>query len=312
MTLVTASAATAASAPAAPAPAVAQRRRLARYGLLAWILVSLILLLCSLNPQSAAAESTLRLHGALHREGPVGIISHRGAAALAPENTLSAMRVAIDQGVDFIETDVQLTADGVPILMHDFTLDRTTSGGGRVADHTLEQIKRLDAGGWFAPAYTWEPVPTLVEFVDLLGGAPTRALVELKGVWAPEQIASVVDLLRERQLVHRVALQSFDVHTLRMLQEVGPEFARVLLTREWDEPTVRLAGELQVSAVGARAKLYDERPELLDRLRAVGIGSLVYTLNSEKRWRAAVERGVDLVVTDDPVSLAEWRGPAPV
>lgn len=280
--------------------------RAPRLTLLAWVVATLFLVICSVNPQSAAAASTLQLHGALHRDDASGIISHRGAAALAPENTLSAMRVAIDQGVDFIETDVQLTADGVPVLMHDLTVDRTTSGNGAVAEHTLEQIKTLDAGGWFDPAYAWEPVPTLIEFLDLLDESPTRALVELKGEWGPEQVEAVVELARERHLVHRIAFQSFDPPALELLQEHGPEFARVMLTREWDESVVELAAELRVSAVGARISLYNERPELLEPLRAVGVGSIVYTLNSERTWDAAAELGIDLVVTDDPVSFAEW------
>lgn len=275
-------------------------------GLLAWTLVTLLLVLWGATPHAAAASS-MQMHGALHREGAVGIISHRGAAAIAPENTLAAMRVAIEQGVEFVETDVQLTADGVPILMHDPTIDRTTSGSGPVAHRSFAEIRALDAGGWFAPEFAGEVVPTLEEFLDELEPSTTRALVELKGEWTVEQLEAVTEMLRSRYLVNRVALQSFETPTLEGLQETAPEFARVLLTREWDERTVQQAVDLQVSAVGARTKLYDSRPELLERLRAVGIGSLVYTLNSEKRWIQASERGVDLVVTDDPVSLAVWR-----
>lgn len=281
-------------------------------GLLAWSLVTLLLVLFGTNPHAAAA-STMQMHGALHREGPVGIISHRGAAAIAPENTLAAMRVAIEQGVEFVETDVRLTADGVPILMHDPTLDRTTSGRGPVVHRTFAEIRALDAGSWFSSDFAGEPVPTLEEFLDELAPSTTRALVELKGEWATGQIEAVVELLRARYMVNRVALQSFELPTLQQLQELAPEFARILLTRAWDEGTVQEAVELQVSAVGARTKLYEAKPELLERLRAVGIGSLVYTLNTEKRWVRANERGVDLVVTDDPVALAVWReGSAPL
>ncbi|QBE49160.1 glycerophosphodiester phosphodiesterase [Leucobacter triazinivorans] len=280
-----------------------------RTGLLAWTLTTLLLVLWGATPHAAAASS-MQMHGALHRDGAVGIISHRGAAAIAPENTLAAMRVAIDRGVEFVETDVQLTADGVPILMHDPTLDRTTSGSGPVALRSFDEIRALDAGSWFSPEFAGEVVPTLEEFLDALEPSTTRALVELKGEWAIEQLEAVTELLRSRYMVNRVALQSFETPTLEGLQQVAPEFARVLLTREWDEGTVQQATELQVSAVGARTKLYDRRPELLQRLRAVGIGSLVYTLNTEKRWDQASRRGVDLVVTDDPVRLAVWRDAA--
>lgn len=277
-----------------------------RSALLAWILVTLLFVIVAANPHAASA-SVMQLHGALHREGIVGIISHRGAAAIAPENTLRAMQVAFEQDVEFVETDVQLTADGVPILMHDPTLDRTTNGSGAVAAHTLAEIKALDAGSWFGAEFAGETVPTLEEFVEVLEPTTTRALVELKGIWQPEQVETLVEFLRSHYLVNRVALQSFEVPTLEMLRETAPEFARVMLTREWDQVTVDQAVDLQVSAVGARTKLFDGRPDLVEQLRPLGIGTLVYTLNSERRWKHAAEAGLDLVVTDDPVSLAEWQ-----
>lgn len=277
-----------------------------RTSVLAWFCVTLLLVLVGANPHAAAA-SAMQQPGALHREGPVGIVSHRGAAAIAPENTLAAMRIALDQGVEFLETDVHLTADGVPILMHDPTLDRTTDGTGPVAARSYEEIQRLDAGGWFSSEYAGEPVPTLEEFLEMLETSNAQALVELKGEWTEAQLEQVADQLRAHHMVNRVVLQSFEIPTLEGLQAVAPEFARLLLTREWDEATVAHAVRMQVSAVGARIKLYEQRPELLETLREVGIGSLVYTLNTEGKWQQACDRGVDLVVTDDPVSLMEWR-----
>lgn len=277
-----------------------------RTSALAWLCVTVLLVLVGANPHAAAA-STMQAPGALHQDGQIGIVSHRGAAAIAPENTLAAMQIALDQGVDFVEADVHLTADGVPILMHDFTLDRTTRGSGPVAARSFAEIRSLEAGSWFSPEFAGEPVPTLEEFLTLLADSNVRALVELKGEWNEEQLEQVADLLRAHHMVNRVALQSFRIETLAGLQQVAPDIARVLLTRQWDESTVEHAVRLQVSAVGARIRLTEQRPELIEILRKVGIGSLVYTLNTEKRWQTASERGVDLVVTDDPVSLAVWR-----
>lgn len=283
------------------------RRATLRTGLVAWMLATVLVVSFGATPHAAAA-STMQLHGALHRDGSVSIVSHRGAAALAPENTLAAMQIAIDQGVDFVETDLQLTSDGVPMLLHDLTLDRTTSGSGPIAMRTFDEVRALDAGSWFDAAHAGERVPTLEEFLDLLEVANVRALVELKGEWTSEQLAAVADLLQSRYMVNRVALQSFDTETLLGLRQVAPQFARVMLTREWNEHTVTLARELEVSAVGGRPKLIDRNLELLAELRDVGIGSLAYTLNKAKRWDRAIERGIDLIVTDDPVQLGEWRG----
>lgn len=281
-----------------------------RAGVLSGALIVALVVVFGANPYASPA-SALQGYGALHRDSGVGVISHRGAAAAAPENTLAALQLAIDQQADFVETDVRLTADGVPILIHDPRVDRTTNGKGRVAFLTSAEIRRLDAGSWFDPVFAGARVPTLEEFAAVLEPVPTRALIELKGKWTPERIDETLNLLREHQLVNRVVLQSFELPTLRMLQAQGPEFARLLLTRGLTDETVATAVELQVSAVGARDDRFAENPEYVDILRAVGISTAAYTLNSAEKWDWAVERGIDLVVTDDAVALAEWRDAVP-
>ena len=100
--------------------------------------------------------------------GLAPVIGHRGAAKRAPENTLAGLRRAHELGAAWVEFDVMLSGDGVPILIHDETLERTTDGHGAVPDHGLAAIRELDAGAWFAPAYAGERVPTLEEAIDLL------------------------------------------------------------------------------------------------------------------------------------------------
>lgn len=285
-------------------PLPTRRGRLAFHAAL--FVLSLIASIGS-NPYAANA-SVLQLHGALSRAEGFGIISHRGAAALAPENTLAAMRLAFDQGVDFVEADLHLTADGVPVLMHDPTLDRTTTGRGTVASHSLDQIRALDAGSWFGSDFAGEPVPTLEEFLDELAPTNSRALIELKGTWSDEQVANAVAMLQERYLVDRVAFESFEVENLERLALLAPEYARVMLTRDWGRATLETATALKVSAIGARNKVFERDFELIDEARVLGIGTMVYTLNTEKQWAKARSRGIDLVITDDPVSLEAWRG----
>lgn len=281
----------------------------ARTALLAAMFVVLLVTSICTNPFAVNA-STLQLHGALNRTDGFGIISHRGAAALAPENTLAAMRLAFDQGVDFVEADLQLTADGVPVLMHDPTLDRTTNGSGAVSAHTLADIQALDAGSWFSAAFAGEPVPTLEAFLDELAPTTSRALIELKGEWGDDEIHAAAEMLRSRYLVDRIAFESFEVENLERLGTLAPEFARVMLTREWTQQTIDTAATLHVSAIGARHKLFAARPQLIAEARQLGIGTMVYTLNSEKTWKKAHGHGVDLIITDDPVALGEWRSMA--
>ncbi|MGO3147524.1 MAG: glycerophosphodiester phosphodiesterase [Leucobacter sp.] len=277
-----------------------------RTALFAATLVLMLVTSIGSNPYAASA-STLQLHGALSREDGFGIIAHRGAAADAPENTLAAMRLSFDRRVDFVEADLHLTEDGVPVLMHDPTVDRTTNGTGHVADLTLQEVKTLDAGSWFGPEFAGEPVPTLEEFLDELTPTNSRALIELKGEWNDEQVQHAVTLLHERYLVDRVAFESFEVTNLVRLEELAPEFARVMLTRAWDSQVLETASVLGVSAVGARNSVFSGNFALIDEARALGIGTMVYTLNSNKKWANAQQRGIDLIITDNPVALENWR-----
>ncbi|PCJ58067.1 MAG: glycerophosphoryl diester phosphodiesterase [Rhodospirillaceae bacterium] len=108
------------------------------------------------------------------------IIAHRGASGVAPENTLAAIRRAVELGAHWVEVDVRQTASGHLILMHDATLARTTNGRGKIAATPYEKIADLDAGGWFAPDFAGEPVPTLEAFVRLASKLDLCANIEIK------------------------------------------------------------------------------------------------------------------------------------
>lgn len=274
---------------------------------LGWLLASLLVIVVVFDPHAAQAATPMQRHGAMQRDAGIGIVAHRGAAAFAPENTLAAFHLAIGLDVDFVETDVQLTADGVPVLMHDPDVDRTTNGTGPLAAHTFEQLRALDAGSWFSPEFAGQLVPTLDEFLDLLVPAPTRALIELKGDWPVEQVSAVIDELRERHLSTRVVLASFDRVALEAVRELAPEYATILQTRDLDQRTVDYAIASQFSAICARDKLLAAHPEAIESLSIAGIGAIAYTLNAPKQWKRAAGLGIDLFVTDDPIALADWR-----
>ena len=108
------------------------------------------------------------------------LAGHRGERTVVPENTLSAFRYALSCGVDAIETDFHLTKDGKLIIIHDHTLERTTNGRGRVCDHTLEELRRLSAGGWFSEQYASERIPTAEEFFEPTADKDILFNLELK------------------------------------------------------------------------------------------------------------------------------------
>lgn len=173
-------------------------------------------------------------------------VGHRGTVHLAPENTLAAFRKAIELGLDLIEIDVRETRDGHLVIMHDATVDRTTNGKGRVADLTLEEIKRLDAGSWFSPKFAGERVPTLEEALDLMKG---RALADIDfTAGTPEKL---VEVLSRHGLLGKVTLYCGDWDLLRrtlarsrqlLIRPTVPHglVGLPILVHEFDPPVVNI------------------------------------------------------------------------
>ena len=167
------------------------------------------------------------------------VIGHRGASAEAPENTLAAFRRALAIGVDAVECDVHLAADGEPVVIHDFAVDRTTDGRGLVSAFPVAALRRLDAGRWFGEAFAGERIPTLEETLDLLRAV--RVIVEIKhgpvrysGIAG--RVASVV-----RTVGHgAVTISSFDHTVLREIRTTSSLETAVLYTARPINP-LRLA-----------------------------------------------------------------------
>lgn len=144
-------------------------------------------------------------------------MAHRGWSSRAPENTMAAFRLALEEpAIDAIELDVQLSKDGIPVVIHDFVLDRSTSGKGLVRDHTYEQLAQLDAGSWFSQEFAGESIPTLEQVfqavADIRGDNPILLNLELKqaGELYPGLEEKVAELVNNYQMHSRVVISSFD------------------------------------------------------------------------------------------------------
>ncbi len=156
----------------------------------------------------------------LRGELPPLLVGHRGARAVAPENTLASFRRAWEEGADAVEMDVRLTADGAVVVIHDETVDRTTDGHGAVAEMTLAELRRLDAGRWFDPAYAGEHIPTLEEVLDWARGK-IAMLIELKYPqrrFHPALVPAVLARLRGSGMETEVALISFDGEAIEQVR----------------------------------------------------------------------------------------------
>ena len=165
------------------------------------------------------------------------VVGHRGALALAPENTIAAFESGLRVGVDAVEFDVQRTADGVPIVIHDDTLDRTTNGTGRVRDQTVAAIRPLDAGSHFAPRFAGERVPSLGDLLEWARPRSVGLVLELKQP-APASavhrddglVSSVLELVRSNNLLDRTLTISFDHPSIAQLLVQEPAARTALLT----------------------------------------------------------------------------------
>ena len=269
------------------------------------ITLSLILVLV-LGPSANKSHAT-SMFGSLRQPGDTALIAgHRGDRSAAPENTLPALQSALDGPMVYVETDIRLSADGVPVLIHDATLDRTTNGSGAVSDLTLAELQQLDAGSWFAKAFAGIRIPTLESFLVLLAASDKKAMLELKGAWAQDALGVVSALIDSHGLKHRVVLASFDTDTLVGLQSVAPELPRMVIIR--DLPTDPVALVLRFGAIGVVTSppSVEADPTVVDRIHHAGLGILLYTLNKKQNWQSALSLGVDGIITDQPSALDAW------
>ena len=235
------------------------------------------------------------------------VVAHRGSSSLAPQNTLAAFESAWRSGADSIEIDIQLDADGAPVVIHDDTVDATTNGSGAVAEMHSDELRRLDAGSWFSPAYAGQRIPTFDEVLQLLVAREgIELLLELKGDWDAAGVQVAVDAIRAAGLTGRVLAQSFSRETVAALRDVAPEMRRGLLVFEVDHTLLDVCAELGVVACNPHGGLLLDDQTLLPRLQAAGVQVMVWTANEPEHWALLVEARVDAIITDRPDALVGW------
>ncbi|WP_380167003.1 glycerophosphodiester phosphodiesterase [Jannaschia sp. R86511] len=235
------------------------------------------------------------------------VVAHRGYSSVAPENTLTAIEQGVRSGAEYVEIDAHTTADGVPVLMHDQTVDRTTDGTGDVAVLATEYLAGLDAGSWFAPAFAGEPVPTLAQALDAVRGSGATLLLEVKGPETAAQVEAMLDLVRERDMVEEVLLQSFDTDVLTYARAADDDIALGLLRGSLDADPVAVARRYDVVAYNPSAGALAARPDAVAALNGAGVAVMPYTVNAPAQWDALVGLGVDGIITDRPGALVGWN-----
>jgi glycerophosphoryl diester phosphodiesterase len=227
-------------------------------------------------------------------------IAHRGAGKLAPENTLAAFRVGAAYGYRAFECDVKLSADGVPFLLHDARLDRTTPERGIAGERTWSDLSRLDAGGWHSRAFAGEPPPSLdavAHYVQRNGFAlnveikPTPGLEHATGQAVGEACARLW-----RDAGTPLLFSSFRPDALQGARETAPGIPRALLVDTLWSGWFEMAQSLGCVAVVSNHNLMDAA--LIGRLHGAGLRALCYTVNDPAEARRLVAMGMDGLITD--------------
>jgi glycerophosphoryl diester phosphodiesterase len=227
------------------------------------------------------------------------IWAHRGASARQPENTIAAFTAAMGPAVDGIELDVQLSSDGVPVVIHDEKVDRTHAGTGWVASHTLAQLQAMKSLLKKNPDQSITRIPTLAEVLDLLAAGQQLINLELKNSVKPYKTleAKVLQQVAERKLGDRVVLSSFNHYSLQRLREKGwsGELAAIhdgMLREPW-----RYFRELDVQAVHPTRHVLMV-PGYVTRAHRAGFKLRVWTVNKAVQRHRCERLGVDGIFTD--------------
>ncbi len=235
------------------------------------------------------------------------IMGHRGAAANAPENTLISLRRAAEQGAEWVEFDIMLSGDGVPMLFHDDNLKRITGRDAMMAETPLAELRELEAGAWFGPEFAGEPIPTFEEALALLLDLGLRPNVELKP--SPGHDAqtahAAIEVIRRCWPARRPPplISSFSRQALEIAAHHAPQLPRGLIARRPPHDWIKVLRLFKCSTIHAGDRWLSQR--IVQKIKHAGYGLAAFTVNDPHRARLLLERGVDCLITDAPGAIAE-------
>lgn len=237
----------------------------------------------------------------------VKIFAHRGASAYAPENTLEAFRLAMEQGADGIELDVQMTKDGELVVIHDETIDRVSNGNGAVRDYTLEELKQFSVSNHFEQ-YPDVKIPTLREVLELVKPGTMEINIELKtGIyWYPQIEQKVLELVKEEGMEERIIYSSFNHYSVQKIRELSPEAETAYLIGDVMLDVADYTRNTGIKGLHP-ALFHVKMADFLKEYKESGIALRVWTVNDKDQIRWLIDEGVDAVITNYPDRGLETR-----
>jgi len=235
-----------------------------------------------------------------------GVVAHRGASGHAPENTAAAIQLAAHQGANWVEIDVTLSDDGIAIIHHDETLNRCSNGTGWVAQHTVDQLKALDAGSWFAAEFAEQQILTLPELLTLCDELDLGLNIEVKPVIGleDETISAIEQAIHGHAVRTPILLSSFNLRALQGCRRHLPHIPRGLnveaIPLDWQQ---RLQ-EVEASSLHFQHHFFNRRR--VEAICNAGYHTLAFTVNDPDQARDLIQSGVTAVFTDYPATLLPY------
>lgn len=235
------------------------------------------------------------------------IIAHRGASALAPENTLAAFQKAYEIGAKWVEFDVMLAACGEAVVIHDETLDRTTNGRGNVCDYPYSYLQTLDAGSWFNPIFSGEKIPTLTEVIKLLHHLKLAANIEIKPVLGCEEdtvkkVLQVIESYWQKDMKPPL-ISSFSWTVLEYVRKYSHTHFLAYLMHEWQMDWKKSCDELNCISVHVNHNILNQMR--INEIKATNRFVLSYTVDDLQMARQLFEWGVDALFSNCPMNIAD-------
>jgi glycerophosphoryl diester phosphodiesterase len=234
------------------------------------------------------------------------VIAHRGSSFDAPENTLSAIQKAIDDGADAVEVDVRFTSDSIPVLMHDPTTQRTTNDSQirYISETTLEELQKLDVGSWFDPAFENERIATLEEALLLARQGNIDLYIELKASH-PNIVNILLELFTRTRMSNHIKLLSFNGLLLEQIKAENDRIETVMLLSSFLGNLEVLIENTYIDTYGLRYTLIMNNTDYVRRLKESGKKIYVYTVNDPDRIIEMNKLGVDGIISDVPILTRE-------
>lgn len=240
------------------------------------------------------------------------IIAHRGFSGIAPENTLAAFEAAIAYEADSIEFDVQLSADGVPMVIHDATLLRTTGVPGKVRKRTVEQLKLRDAGAWFDDRFRGERIPTLKEVLTTVKGIKKFIYMEVKthSQWSDEKIDELVDLIVEEGWKNKCIVASFNAGFIDRVRERSGNLSLgyIVANRHAFRTQLAKAANAGDTTIMSKYKVLLKYPSLIKASREQGVDVVAWTVDKPKIFQKLLDLGVGRIETNTLVGKEAISG----